>query len=115
MTTTLSQHVAEELEAALLEGAAPASPEAYELIERYRELNKLIAPFKAEQEAIKDLIRAELEKQHVRKLTHNGVVAVELILTHTSTIDKEALKMDEPEIAERYMVTKDGSRIDFKK
>lgn len=114
-TETMNQQTAEELEAALLEGATTAPTEVFELIERYRELNKLEAPIKAEKEVIKDLIKAELAKEHVRAFTHNGVVAVELVMTHTKSLDVKGLEADEPELAKKYISVKDGTRIDFKK
>lgn len=115
MTETLMTQTPEELEAALLEGAAPASAEVFELVERYRELSKIMAPFKAEQDTIKELVKAELVKAHVRKFTHDGVVAVELVKTHSKSVDIKGLTEDEPELAEKYISFKDGTRIDFKK
>lgn len=114
-TEAIATQTAEELEAAFLEGATVASPEIFELIERYRELTKLMAPYKAEQETIKELIKAEMIDDGVNKYTHDGVVAVELVKTHTKGFDVKGLAEDEPEIAKRYMTVKDGTRFDFKK
>lgn len=106
---------AEEAEAALLEKAAPASSEAFELVLRYRELNKLIAPLEAEKEAIKKLLKEEMANMHVGKLTHDGVVAAAIIPTTKVELDTKALAEDEPEIAARYTVVKHGTRFDAKK
>jgi hypothetical protein len=106
---------AEELEAALLERSAVISPEAFVLVLRYRELNKLIAPLDAEKKAINKLLADELRNQHVGKFTHDGVVACALIPTTKWELDAAALKEDEPEIAARYTVKKTGTRFDAKK
>lgn len=111
----LEAQTAEELEAELLEGAMPANQNLMELVERYRELNKAMAPLKAEQEIIKELVKEEMLKNHVNKFTHDGVVAVELVKTHRKEFDVKGLTEDEPEIAQRYMTVKDGTRFDFKK
>lgn len=114
-TQELEVQTAEELEAQLLEGAMPANKNLMELVERYRELNKLKAPLIAEQEVIKELVKEEMLANHVNKFTHDGVVAVELVKTHKKEFDVKGLTEDEPEIAERYMTVKDGTRFDFKK
>jgi hypothetical protein len=107
--------LAEELEAARQEGAEPITPEVLELVERYRELNKLMAPYKVEQEAIKELITGLMHEDHVKALTLDGVTQVELITAHREKADTKALAKDMPEVYAAYVSTTTYQRFDAKK
>lgn len=107
--------LAEELEAARLEGAEPITPEILELVERYRELNKLMAPFKVEQEAIKELVVDLMHKDHVKTLTLNGVPQVELVKATRQKADVKGLAADLPEVYAAYVSTSVYERFDAKK
>lgn len=107
--------LAEELEAARLEGAEPITPEVLELVERYRELNKLMAPYKAEQDAIKELVVGLMHAEHVKALTLNGVTQVELITARREKADTKALAKDLPEVYASYVSTTTYERFDAKK
>jgi len=111
----LAAIAAEEAEAALFEKAAPISPEAHELVLRYRELNREENKIKAEKEAIKALLKGEMEEKQVRQLTLDGAVDCAIIRTTKWEIDAKALAEDEPEIAKRYTKKVVGSRFDGKK
>jgi translation initiation factor IF-1 len=116
MTQTQAElALAEELEAARLEGAEPITPEVLELVERYRELSKLIAPYKVEQEAIKELVTSIMKKDHVRALTLNGVEQVALIPCKSQKTDTKALAKDLPEVYAAYVSTSTYDRFDAKK
>jgi hypothetical protein len=107
--------LAEELEAARLEGAEPITPEVLELVERYRELNKLMAPYKVEQEAIKQLVSGMMHADHVKALTLNGVPQVELVTATRQKTDTKALATDLPEVFAAYVSTSTYERFDAKK
>lgn len=111
----LAALAAEEAEAALFEKAAPISAEAHELVLRYRELNREEAKIKAEKEAIKELLKDEMNEKQVRKLTLDGAVDCALIRTTKWEVDSKALAEDEPEIYARYNRKVIGSRFDGKK
>jgi len=113
--TAAALALAEELEAARLEGAEPITPEVLELVERYRELNKLMAPYKAEQEAIKELVTAIMAADHVKALTLNGVPQVELVTATRKKADLEGLSKDLPEVYASYVSTTTYTRFDAKK
>lgn len=118
MTTIVQTQTqtAEELEAALHEGAAPISDEALELVARYRELRKQKAALDAEQEAIKELILGEMFEKGVNKLTRNGVTEVEEIPTKRKVIDEKGLAEDfGADVIANYISYKDGTRFDAKK
>lgn len=113
--TEVQTLTAEELEAALHEGAAPISDEALELVVRYRELNKLIAPLDAEKKAIAALIKEEMLAKDANQLTRGGVVQVALIPTTKIEFDTDGFKADNPEVYALYAFTKKGTRFDAKK
>lgn len=113
--TQAAATLAEELEAARLEGAEPITPEILELVERYRELNKLMAPFKAEQEAIKELVSGVMAADHVKALTLDGVTQVELVTATRKKADLEGLSKDLPEVYAAYVSTSTYTRFDAKK
>lgn len=113
--TAAALALAEELEAARLEGAEPITPEVLELVERYRELNKLMAPYKAEQEAIKELVTGIMAADHVKALTLNGVTQVELITATRKKADLEGLSKNLPEVYAEYVSTSTYIRFDAKK
>jgi energy-converting hydrogenase Eha subunit F len=105
---------AEELAASLLEGAAPISPEALELLQQYRQINLDIKKLKADLDPIKELVTAEMRKKGVSKLTHEGVVVVENVVTHTKKVDIPALVRKFP-MAVRFITESVGTRFDVKK
>lgn len=99
-----------------LKNSIPITEDQLELVERYRELAKLIAPYKVEQEAIKELITNEMKASKANKLTHNGVTEVELIATsRTSLSDALGFIKLFPRLAERFMKITHGVRFDAKK
>lgn len=105
----------EELEAAFEEGIAPISDEAMELVERIREIKKLIAPLEVEKKALQELIIEEMEHKHVNKLSKDGVVQVENIITHPTKTDTKGLLEAYPEIMGVYIYKGLGTRFDVKK
>jgi hypothetical protein len=113
--TTATSILAEELEAARLEGAEPIPADVLELVERYRELQKLIAPFKAEQEVIKELVTAKMHEDHVKAMTLNGVTQVELVTATREKADTKSLLKDLPEVYAAYVSTSTYTRFDAKK
>lgn len=105
----------EELEAARLEGAEPITAEVLELVERYRELSKLMAPYKAEQDAIKELVIDKMHEDHVKAMTLNGVTQVELVTATREKADTKGLAKDLPEVYAAYVSTTTYQRFDAKK
>lgn len=114
-TTSTAGQSAEELEAAFLEGAAPISEEGLELQRRYHELSSYMAPYKAEQDAIKELLLGEMASKGVTKLTYKGVPVAEKILTTRTKADLEAIIAKYPEVKTMYITQVPGSRFDAKK
>jgi len=114
-TAAATTALAEEREAARLEGAEPITPEVLELVERYRELNKLMAPYKVEQEAIKELITGLMHEDHVKALTLNGVTQVELVTATRQKTDTKGLAENLPEVYAAYVSTTTYQRFDAKK
>ena len=114
-TTTTAGQSAEELEAALLEGAAPISEEGLEIHRRYHEIQSYMAPYKAELEAIKELMLGEMASKGVNKLTYKGAVVAEKILTTRTKVDVEAIIAKYPEVKGMYVTQVPGSRFDAKK
>jgi hypothetical protein len=98
-----------------IKNSIPITPDQLELIERYRELAKLKAPFEVEQKAIAELITNEMKASRANKLTRNGVVEVELIRTSRTSVDSKGLIKLFPRIAERFMSITHGFRFDAKK
>lgn len=87
--TKAEQNAAEQLEADELEGIEPASPEAMELIKRFRHLKKLMAPHEEEIKTIQSLIKEEMTKKGLGHLTYNGVEVTTLSVTHRTGFDKK--------------------------
>ena len=113
-TTTQGQSK-EELEAALEEGAAPISEEGLELQRRYHELAGLMAPYKAEQDAIKELLLGEMASKHVRILTFKGVPVAEKINTTRTKADLPGIIAKYPEVKAIFITEVPGHRFDAKK
>lgn len=114
-TTTTAGQSSEELEAALEEGAAPISEEGLELQRRYHELAALMAPYKAEQEAIKELLLGEMASKHVTILTFKGVPVAEKILTTRTKTDLPGIIAKYPEVEALFVSQTPGTRFDAKK
>lgn len=100
---------------AQLKKSAPITDEEMELVVRYRELNKLLAPLEVEKKAINALLSESILSRGIGQLTKDGVTQVALTPTGKDEIDTKALAEDEPEIAARYTVRKLGTRFDAKK
>lgn len=98
-----------------LKKSAPISDEEMELVARYRELNKLIAPLDVEKKAINALISESILSREIGQLTKDGVTQVALIPTAKEGLDIEALTEDYPEIVARYTKKTLGTRFDAKK
>lgn len=113
-TTTQGQST-EELEAALEEGAAPISEEGLELQRRYHELSALMAPYKAEQDAIKELLLGEMAAKHARILTYKGVPVAEKINTTRTKTDLPGILAKYPEVEAMFVSQVPGTRFDAKK
>lgn len=106
---------AEEAKAAFEEGAAKITLSALKEVQRVHELKAIMAPMVAEIKAIQEKVLAEMVRKHVNKLTHNGVVVVENIITHPTKIDTTGLFTDYPELQAIYVTKTDGTRFDWKK
>ena len=80
------------------------------LVEQYREAQQLAEQAKAEMEALKDQIRAEMVARNTERLdvgTHR--VTVQTITTRR--LDSKALQAAMPELAQRFTVTTTGTRF----
>lgn len=116
MSITKAQQVAaEQAEADELEGIAPASKEAMELIRRFRHLKKLMAPHEAELKTIQSLIKEEMLSKKLGHLTENGVEVTTLSVTHRTGFDKKAaienLGLD---VIGAYITTTDSTTLRIK-
>lgn len=114
-TTTTAGQTTEELEAALEEGAAPISEEGLELQRRYHELSSMMAPYKSEQDAIKELLLGEMAAKHVTVLTFKGVPVAEKILTTRTKADLPGIIAKYPEVETMFVSQVPGTRFDAKK
>lgn len=116
LTQPTAEEVAiEEMIAAFHEGAAPISPEAYELLLEYRAAGRAMKPYKEIQKAAQALIEAEMLKKGVNKLTKDGVVEVEEITTHRTKTDTKGIVAAYPEVLGVYVTEETGTRFDAKK
>lgn len=104
---------AEELEALENEGMARISEEGFELLKRYKEINKEEDVLKKEKEAIKSLLR-ETELKGVKALTYGGRVVVAETPTKTTKTNVTGLRKDHPEIAAKYVTTTETTKFDVK-
>lgn len=106
---------AEQAEAALLEGVAPISDEAFELLEKYRQVKLQIKTLEeTELKPIKDLVLGEMAAKGANRLTRDGVVVVENVVTHRKSVDIPALVRKFP-MAVRFIKDSVGTRFDVKK
>ena len=103
-----------EKDAALAEGIRPISPEALELHKRYHEIASAMAPFKAEQDAIKELLLAELDATGSKVLTHNGVPVVAVNTVNSKDVNLAGILKAFPG-AVQFIGTKVSRRFDAKK
>lgn len=102
-----------ETEAAELEGIRPASKDAMTLIRRFQTLAKRMKPVTAEQNAIKDLLKEEMSNTGTKKLTHKGVVVVELVTVNGRNVDLAGILKEFPGAA-KYVTPKPSTRFDVK-
>jgi hypothetical protein len=93
----------------------PISDDELVLIERYRELSKLIAPYEVEKEAIKELISESMKSRNAKALTRNGVTEVALVPTSRTNADAKGLFAAFPKIASMFLSITHSVRFDAKK
>lgn len=103
-----------EREAALAEGIVPISPEALELQKRYHEIASAMAPLKAEQEAIKELLTAELKSAGATTFTFNGVPVVSIDKVTSKDVDLAGILLMFPAAAQ-FIGSKVSRRFNAKK
>lgn len=113
--TTAAGIVLDELEAALLEGAAPISEEGLEIQRRWHELKSRMAPYEAELKVIQELLTDEMRSKGVSKLTYKGAVVVEQISTTRTKVDLEGIIAKYPAVRTMFVKTVKGTRFDAKK
>ena len=115
MDTQLSNQTQEELEAALLEGAAPISEEGLELQRRYHQLKSDIAPAEAEMKAIKELLLGEMHDKGVNTLTYKGVPVAAEVTSFRTKVDLPGIVAEFPEVEAKYVSKSISKRFDAKK
>lgn len=102
-----------ETEAAELEGIRPASKDVMALIRRLATLTNRAKPIKVEQDAIKTLIREEMAATGTKKLTHKGVVVVEIVTVNGRDVNLAGILKEFPGAA-KYVTPKVTKRFDVK-
>lgn len=105
----------EENEALALEGVGRVSEEGMELLNRYLEINREMGTLQAEKDAIADLIKGEMKSKGVRALTYLGRTVVELVHSTNTNADIASIRRFFPEIAAKFIHTKEVIRFDVKK
>lgn len=106
--------IKEELEAQLAEGIRSAKAEEIELIKRARVLQERKKKNEAELEGIKTKLRAHLSDSDSSTLLIDGVTAVRLSTTSTTSFDRASFTKDHPELATKYIVVTAGTRFEIK-
>lgn len=89
--------VAEEVEAALLEGKAPLPESLVEYRKEYNDINEMIAELEARKLTIKTVVGLQADMDGVSMYTVNGVDAFGFNSRTTTNVDRKKLAKDFPE------------------
>ncbi len=107
--------VAEEVEAALLEGKAALPKSLVELHKEYNDINEMIAELEARKTTIKTIVGLQADMDGVSMYTVNNVNAFGFNSRTTVSIDKKKLQSEFPMAFEAVSSTSTGMTFYSKK
>jgi hypothetical protein len=107
--------IQEEVEALLLEGKKPLPESLNELYEEYNKLNKEIAEREARKTVIKQIVGLQADMEGVSMFTVNGVNAMGFNFSTRTTVDRDKLQKQYPEVYADVVSTSEVSSFYSKK